>query len=377
MFDTETARRYQRRRIAIRIATLLVLLAYAVVLGLLAPRVSSWLAGVTTSRWLGLYLFGAAFFLGFELLTLPVGYYAVFHVEHAFGLSNQTRRGWLIHTAKECLVGMVVGGILVGMLYGALWHGGRLWWLWVWIGWLGLSVGLAKLFPVLILPLFYSAEALDQPPLLERIGQLARDTGLTIKGVFKLGLSIETKKANAMLAGMGATRRVYLSDTLLDAFDHNEIAVVFAHELGHHIHRHIVKGIVLSAVLSTLTILAVAVVLSPCASPHAPWTDAVAALPRVVLAVALLSFALSPLANAVSRRFERQSDWEAIERTRDPAAFRSTMEKLGRMNLADPKPARWIEVLFHDHPALAKRIAMADRWEVAARDRGAAGGPVA
>ncbi|MGB9626900.1 MAG: M48 family peptidase, partial [Phycisphaerae bacterium] len=64
--------------------------------------------------------------------------------------------------------------------------------------------------------------------------------------------------------------------------------------------------------------------------------------------------------NAIMRRFERQCDAEALARTKDPAAYRSAFVKLGEMNLADPDPARWIEIMFHDHPALSKRIAMAD-----------------
>ena len=46
---------------------------------------------------------------------------------------------------------------------------------------------------------------------------------MTLTGVFNLELSKETRKANAMLAGLGSSRRVYLSDTLLDAFDDDQI----------------------------------------------------------------------------------------------------------------------------------------------------------
>jgi STE24 endopeptidase len=74
---------------------------------------------------------------------------------------------------------------------------------------------------------------------------------------------------------------------------------------------------------------------------------------------------VSPITNAISRRFEYQCDSDALRLTRDPRAYRSAFQRLGDINLADPNPPRWEEVLFDDHPALAKRIAMADRYEPA------------
>ena len=59
-----------------------------------------------------------------------------------------------------------------------------------------------------------------------------------------------SKKANAALTGMGATRRIILSDTLLQNYSDDEIEAVLAHELGHHVHRHILKGIFMQVVIT-------------------------------------------------------------------------------------------------------------------------------
>jgi len=40
------------------------------------------------------------------------------------------------------------------------------------------------------------------------MGRLAQGTGLSIEGVYRMTMSDETVKANAMLAGLGRTRRV-------------------------------------------------------------------------------------------------------------------------------------------------------------------------
>ena len=81
---------------------------------------------------------------------------------------------------------------------------------------------------------------------------------------------------------------------------------------------------------------------------------------RSSLCVMLVQLGLQPIGNAVSRHFERQCDADALHRTGDRQVYRETFEKLGEINLADPDPPRIVELLFHDHPALAKRIAMAD-----------------
>ena len=104
--------------------------------------------------------------------------------------------------------------------------------------------------PVLILPLFYKIERLDDEQLTERLDRLADGTSLNLEGVFRMKMSSETVKANALLAGLGHTRRVILGDTLLDRFTSEEIEVVFAHEIGHHVYHHITKLILLGLVYS-------------------------------------------------------------------------------------------------------------------------------
>ena len=113
-----------------------------------------------------------------------------------------------------------------------------------------MAVVLSRIAPVVILPLFYKIEKLDAPELADRISRLAAGTGLSIEGVYRMDLSAETVKANAMLAGLGRTRRVLLGDTLVQGFSPDEIEVVFAHEIGHHVLHHIRKTIALGVVFS-------------------------------------------------------------------------------------------------------------------------------
>ena len=89
-------------------------------------------------------------------------------------------------------------------------------------------------------------------------------------------------------------------------------------------------------------------------------------LPLLLLILTVFSMLSQPLQNAVSRRFERQSDAYALQRTGLKDAYLSAFRKLARLNKDDPSP-HWLDVLlFHGHPPIAERLAMAE--EVVKRD---------
>ena len=77
--------------------------------------------------------------------------------------------------------------------------------------------------------------------------RLSERAGTRVRGVYKWHLSEKSKKANAALTGLGATRRIILADTLLANYSPDEIEAVLAHELGHQVHRHILKSIAVQA----------------------------------------------------------------------------------------------------------------------------------
>ena len=64
--------------------------------------------------------------------------------------------------------------------------------------------------------------------------------------------------------------------------------------------------------------------------------------------------------NALSRCFERQCDRYALARTGLREAYRSAFAKLARLNKSDPDPNPVVVWLFHDHPPIRARIAMAE-----------------
>jgi len=331
--------------------------ALAVPLDALLAR---WLAS-DTLRLVAIFL---AVTLAHMAVSFPLSVYAGHTLEHRYKMSRQSFARWLARYAKRNLLAIAFGLVMVPGLYAIIWLVGTWWWLAAAGGFFVVTVIFGQLAPVVIIPLFYKVQRLDNAELAERMARLAKGTGLSIQGVYRLGLSAETVKANAMLAGLGRTRRVLMGDTLLDEFSPDEIEVIFAHEIGHHVFRHIRKMVVAGLLYSVVGFwVCDRVLLAWAQSQYGPTTASElppSTLPLLMLVLTVFAMLLEPLQNAISRRYERQCDRYALERTGLREAYVSAFRKLARINKDDPDPHPLEVFLFHSHPPISERLAMAE-----------------
>jgi STE24 endopeptidase len=294
----------------------------------------------------------------------PVAFYGGFVLEHRYGLSTERPAQWARERGKALLVGAVLGIAGGVALYAAIAAWPAWWWLAAGAGLTLVVLLLAHLGPVLLLPLFYGVTPLDRPDLRDRLQALARRAGVPVTGVFRWALGDRTRKANAALAGLGGTRRILLSDTLLDHYTDDEIEVILAHELAHQVHHDIWRGIAYEGLLAFLGFGLASWLLGRLAGAaglHGP--SDVAGLPLLLLTAGTISLVLMPVANALSRRQERRADGFALAATRNPRAFVSAMRRLAAQNLAEREPGKLVEWLFYSHPPVATRIAMGEQDE--------------
>ncbi len=298
-----------------------------------------------------------------KILGAPLEYYG-FQLEHRFHLSNQRLRSWLWDEFKGLLISLVMATIIVELLYLLIRQMPQQWWLISWAVVMGLFILLAQIAPIVLFPIFYKFEPLENEELKRRLIVLGERAGTRVRGVYKWHLSEKSKKANAALTGLGATRRIILADTLLDNYSDDEIEAVLAHELGHHVHKHILKSIFVQAGISLFGFwLANEVLRYAVERSHMFETlSDFANLPLMILVVTVLSFLLMPALNAYSRFNERQADRYCFESVASVVPFISSMNKLAEQNLAEKKPSRWVEWFFHSHPAISKRVAAAEAW---------------
>ena len=365
--DSPEARRYNRIHRWLGVADFVVGLAFLVIL--LATGWTAWLRDLAWHRGFQNYTLAVFIYLFLLLLISKVlgfglDYYG-FQLEQKFQLSNQRFRSWLWDEAKSFLVGLGMGTIVVELLYFMIRQFPQHWWIFTWAMFMGLFVVMAQIAPVALLPIFYKFEPLDNDneDLRRRLVVLSERAGTRVRGVYRWKLSEKSKKANAALTGLGSTRRIILADTLLDNFGPDEIEAVLAHELGHHVHRHILKSILVQAGITLLGFWAANWVLHYAVDRHMfEELSDFANLPLLAITVTVLSLLLMPALNAYSRYNERQADRYAFESISSVEPFISSMNKLAQQNLAERTPSKWIELLFHSHPAISKRVAAAEAW---------------
>ena len=363
--DAETARRYERTSLWLRLlnaaifggALLLLLLSGASVALRDAVR------GVSDSAWAQVALYVAVVVSAYSLLTLPLDYTTGFRREHRYGLSNQKVRGWLADQMKSFLLSLLLSVVVLEGAYFLLRRGGDWWWLWAGAGMAAFSIVMTSLGPVLFIPLYWKLTRIDDQALADALTVIAEREGARVIGVYRLEMSAKTRRANAMVAGLGRTQRIILGDTLLDGFSPEEIAVVVAHEVAHYHHRDLWKGIAVSAVLMFAGLFIAARVLSALAGigPLEGRAD-VAALPLLVLSLAVYGVITLPAGNTYSRWRETLADRAALAATGLVRPFIGAMRRLASLNLANPTPHPLIEFLFYSHPSIARRIAMAEAW---------------
>jgi STE24 endopeptidase len=171
-----------------------------------------------------------------------------------------------------------------------------------------------------------------------------------------------------MVMGLGRTRRIVVTDTMLHSFAPEETETVLAHELGHQRFLDPMKGIGVGAIVSlAMWSVAALAYASTYASFGFSSLGDMAGLPLLLLYSGIVSTALEPLELWWSRRREARADRFSLEVTRNPASFSAAMVKLHDQNLGIANPPRWEKWLFYSHPPGRERVETARAFDRAAR----------
>jgi STE24 endopeptidase len=329
-----------------------------------SESLKEWLVQFTTNDWLLVLLFVIVIGGILFIINLPLSFYQGYILPHRFELSTQKLSGWITDQVKGIIVGGVLGMIVLEFIYAILRVYSTLWWLWAAAILLVFNVILANIAPTLLMPLFNKFVPLgeEHADLANRLMLLAKRSGTYVKGVFKFDMSRRTKQANAGLTGLGNTRRIIIGDTLLNEFTPDEIETIMAHELGHQVNKDIPIGILFGSLTTLVGLYLASLILSWGVNYfNFDGIADIAAFPLFVLVLSLYGLATMPLENGFSRWRERRADEYALSLTQNGTAYASALTRLANQNLADAEPEAWVEWLLYSHPALGKRIAMAEQ----------------
>lgn len=368
--DSAETRRYNRVRRWLGITDALI--GFALLVVLLATgwtaRLRDWSYHLGGQHYFfAIFLYVLMFSLIMKALSAPLDFYG-YRLEHQYNLSNQKLGAWLWDELKGWLLGLAFATIFVDIIYAIIRVAPVRWWIIAWAVFVGLFLLIMQLAPIVLFPIFYKFEPLNNDALRDRLTRLGERAGTRVRGVYEWKLSEKSKKANAALMGIGATRRIILADTLLQNYTDDEIEAVLAHELGHHVRRHILIGIFMQVAITFFGFWLTDQVLRYALSHD--WFPALfpdrlydfANLPLIILVATVLGFLLMPAMNALSRRHEREADLYAWESIPAIGPFVSAMSKLADQNLAERTPSRFVEWFFESHPSIQKRIAAAEAW---------------
>ena len=141
---------------------------------------------------------------------------------------------------------------------------------------------------------------------------------------------------------------------------------MLAHELGHHVNRDNPTGILVESVM-TLGGLYLAHLGLRWGVNYFGFEGVwdIAAFPLFMLAMGAyglvtMSGLRATSGNAFFRWRERRADAYALKATGKGQAYASALTRLANQNLAEVDPEPWVEWLLYSHPALRKRIKMAE-----------------
>src|SRR5258708_19641161 len=106
-------------------------------------------------------------------------------LEGKFQLSNQRLRAWRWDEVIGFFVALVLATIVVELLYFTIRQSPQHWWLITWALFMGLFIMLAQLAPVILFPIFYQFEPLDNEDLRRRLVLLIERAGTPVPGFYR------------------------------------------------------------------------------------------------------------------------------------------------------------------------------------------------
>ena len=328
----------------------------------LSARLRSVAAGLAGNHFYPtLLIYFALLSLLLSIVQLPLTYYAGYARERAYGLSDQRLGKWAGDQAKGFVVGLVIAAAVLWVPYRLLAASPARWWLWTGALSLPFFVLVLLVTPVFIAPLFNKFGPMRDQALEAEVLAVAARAGVSGARVFEVEKSVDTKKVNAYVTGVGKTKRIVLWDTLLARLTPEQTRFVVGHELGHYVLHHVWLNILTSTALTAAGLYGVhrtADLLLARFGDRFGFTHLadVASMPLLMLLLSLFATVITPALLALSRHHERAADKFGLDLTGDKQAASSAFVALQEQNLAVPRPGRFYKIFRASHPPIGERV---------------------
>ena len=317
--------------------------------------VRSWGYGSIVTGILYIFLLG----LAGSLLSLPFDLYGTFVIEEKFGFNRTTLRTFILDRLKGLFLAIVLGAPFLAMILWFFESTGDLAWLYAWLFATAFILIIQFISPVLIMPLFLKFTPLPEGELKQSIRDYAASVGFSFKDVYVVDASKRSSKANAFFTGFGKNKRIALFDTLVEQQSNPEVVAVLAHEIGHYQKKHVPIMLAVSILQSFVLFYLMSLFLSSPELFGAFYMDKPSVYAGLLFFGMLyepISFLLSIVMNALSRRHELQADEYAVKTLGEANHLIAALKKLSVKNLSNLTPHPLYVFLNYSHPPLAQRI---------------------
>ncbi|WP_413466137.1 M48 family metallopeptidase [Fictibacillus halophilus] len=300
------------------------------------------------------------------VLTFPLRYYS-FTVSKSYNISVQSFHSWMRDGLVDFWISWALTTLMVGVMYWLIKKYEKRWWLFAWLLSIPFTVFLYFIQPVVIDPLYNKFYPLQDEALKEKILNIADKADIPAENVYEVNMSEKTNALNAYVNGIGSNLRIVLWDTTLNKLSDNQVLFVMAHEIGHYVMHHLYWNLISSIVLSFLGLWLGNIIYRKWIEKYGKkWgvkgVGDLAALPALLLIFSLLSFAVSPVENAVSRKAERDADQYAIQMTKNPEAAVGAFQQLATVSLSEVNPPKIVKWFLYGHPTMLERIHFLDSY---------------
>ncbi len=309
------------------------------------------------------FVVGVVYFVISAILTLPWSIYSDWWREKGYGRTSQPIGDFLFQGGISILIGAIVGGIFLMLLYMLIRRAGRTWWLWSGgLAAIGLAV-MMLLSPILIEPLFNKYEPVPPGQVRDAVVEMAGRAGVPPDKVYMYNGSRQSNNFTANAGGVGSTARVAISDVALKDASLAEVRAVTGHEIGHYVLKHTWWGILFFSVMA-IVLFWLADRLYPRFAKFFGSRAAIsdpAGVPVLLFIAGFFGLIASPLINTFSRTLETQADLYSLQTENLPDALSSALVKTAEYRY--PRPGKLEEIVFYDHPSVEARVRRAMEWK--------------
>jgi len=287
-----------------------------------------------------------------------------YKIEQKYDFLNQNLTNWLLDYLKGFLIQIILTPILLGLLFLLFNYTPEYWWFYGAIAMIFVSVILGTIFPIIILPIFNEYTPIEDSEITSRLSKILENENISINGFFKENMSKQTKKENAFLAGMGKTKRVVLSDNIIENMNIDELETIIAHEVGHYKHNHMFKNILIGSAFQLFLFYIINILLKN----YFPEFLTSLNMNLILLPIFILIFSfvssifLSPITNFISRYFENQADNYSLTHSQKTESFITAMAGLANRNLSNAYPPWLIKIFNYSHPPIGERLENAEKF---------------